>query len=71
MLSIQIDTKSLELVISSTTSNCPSLQAIRNRVFFYVRLIDTVRLLDTLEYYEVLSSVVPVFCYFARTEEMK
>ena len=45
MLSIQIDTKSLELV-SSSTSNCPSLQAIRNRVFHYVRLIDAVRLLD-------------------------
>ena len=36
--------------ISSTTSNCPFLQAICNRVFHYVRLIDAVRLLDTLEY---------------------
>ena len=73
MLSVQIDAKSLELVItiSSTTSNCPTLQAIRNRVFHFVRLIDTLRLLDTLKYYEVHSSVVPVFCYFARTEEMK
>ena len=31
--------------ISSTTSNFPSLQAIWNRVFHYVRLIDAVRLL--------------------------
>ena len=53
MLSNQIDTKSLELVIytiSSTTSNYPSLQAIWNQVFHYVRLIDAARLLDTLEY---------------------
>ena len=41
MFSIQIDTKGL------TTSNCPSLQAIWNRVFNYVRLIDAVRLLDS------------------------
>ena len=41
MFSIQIDTKGL------TTSNSPSLQAIWNRVFNYVRLIDAVRLLDS------------------------
>ena len=29
MLNIQIDTKSFEFTISSTTSNCPFLQAIR------------------------------------------
>ena len=49
ILSIQIDTKSLELFNSLTTSNCPSLQAIWIWVFHYVRLIDAVRLLDTLE----------------------
>ena len=38
------------ITISSTTSNCPSMQAIWNRVFHYLRLIDTARLLDTLEY---------------------
>ena len=36
--------------ISSTTSNCPSLRTIWNRVFHYVRLIDPVRLLVALEY---------------------
>ena len=39
----------LSFTISSTTSNCPSLQAIWNWVFHYVRLIDVVWLLDTLE----------------------
>ena len=38
------------LNISSTTSNCPSLQTIWNRIFHYVRLIHAGRLLDTLEY---------------------
>ena len=43
MLSIQINTKILNwpFTISSTTSNCPSLQAIWNRVFHNVRLLDT------------------------------
>ena len=44
MLSIQIDTKSLELVIYHQFNNCPSLQAILNQVFHYVGLIDAVRL---------------------------
>ena len=38
MLSIPIDTKILEL-LSSTPLNCPFLQAIRNRVFHYLRLV--------------------------------
>ena len=53
MSSIQIDTKSLLnwlFTICSTISNCPSFQAIWNGVFHYVRLIDAVRLLDTLEW---------------------
>ena len=39
MLSFQIDTMILNwsFTINSTTSNCPSLQAICNRVFRYVR----------------------------------
>ena len=49
MLSIQIDTKSLEFafIITSTTLNCPSMPAILNIVLHFVRLIDVVRLLDT------------------------
>ena len=39
ILSIQIDTKSLDF--SSTTSNCPFLQAKWNGVFHYVRLLET------------------------------
>ena len=50
MLSIQIDTKvfNWSFNVSSTTSNCPSLQAIWNWVSHYARLIDAARLLDTL-----------------------
>ena len=40
----------LKVLNWSTTSNCPSLQAIWNRVFHYVSFIDDVRLLNTLEY---------------------
>ena len=46
MLSIQIDTKSLELVIYPATSNCPPLQAIWNGI--YAHFIDAVRFLDAL-----------------------
>ena len=50
MLSIQIDTKSLELVIYHQFNNIKlSFFASHNRVFHYVRLIDDVGLLDTLE----------------------
>ena len=47
VLSIQIETKNLDF-IRSTTSNCPSLQAIWNRVLHCVSLVVTVGLLDTL-----------------------
>ena len=43
--------------MSSTTSNCLYLQAIYDRVFHYVRLIDVVRLLDILEYQKPHPSV--------------
>ena len=44
MLSIQIDVLKVlkcSFTISSTTSNVPSLQAIWNQVFHYVRVLDT------------------------------
>ena len=43
MLSIQIDAKSIELIIKhqSTTSSCPSLQTIWNKVLQYVSLLDS------------------------------
>ena len=47
VLSIQIETKNLDF-IKSTTSNCPSLQAIWNGVLHYVSLVVAVGLLDTL-----------------------
>ena len=47
ILSIQIETKNLDF-IRSTTSNCPSLQAIWNGVLHYVSLVVAVGLLDTL-----------------------
>ena len=49
MLSIQLDTTSLELVIYHQFNNIKLSFLACHRVFHYVRLIDVVRLLDTLE----------------------
>ena len=55
ILSIQIDTKSLKLVIYHQFNNI-KLSFFTSHVkssFHYVRLMDAVRLLDTLEYFIV------------------
>ena len=57
MLSIQIDSNSLELVIYHQFNNIKlsffASHKNQNRVFHYVRLIDVVRLLDTLKYFTI------------------
>ena len=75
MLSIQIDSTSFKnwlFTISSTTSNCPSLQAIWNRVFHYVRVFldrccTVIRYSRVVVIYIFYVSNDILFCYIFHT----